>query len=168
MDSQQSSAGERDWHVDCRLTTGLSTSTGDWTGEQQTDWRLLTDTVLVTAAVIERDGSFLVTRRPDGTHLAGLWEFPGGKCREGESLPACLEREIREELDAAVVVGPEILRTVHRYPGQTVELRFFSCTLSGNPRPMIGQELRWVHRTQLGRLSFPPADKELIEKLVRQ
>ncbi len=122
--------------------------------------------ILVTAAVIERDGAFLVTRRPHGTHLAGFWEFPGGKCGARETLPACLEREIREELDTGIVVGPEIFKTVHAYPEHTVELRFFSCSLAGEPRPMIGQELRWVARAELADLPFPPADKELIEKLI--
>ncbi len=122
--------------------------------------------IVVTAAVIERDGAFLVARRPHGTHLAGLWEFPGGKCDEGERLPACLEREIREELDVGIIVGPEIFRTVHAYPERTVDLRFYSCALTGEPRPMIGQELRWVPRSDLARLQFPPADKEFIDRLV--
>ncbi len=122
--------------------------------------------VLVTAAVIERDGCFLVARRPHGTHLAGLWEFPGGKCDRGETLPACLEREMREELGTGVVVGPEIFRTSHAYPEQVVELRFFSCVLDGDPRPLIRQELRWVRRSDLAQLSFPPADRELLEKLI--
>ena len=61
------------------------------------------NTIVVTAAVVERDGAFLVTRRLEGTHLAGAWEFPGGKCELGEPLEACLWREIREEL------GPEAM-----------------------------------------------------------
>ena len=74
--------------------------------------------IVVTAAVIERDGAFLLTRRLDGTHLAGHWEFPGGKLHEGETLEQCLAREIREELGADVVVGAEILATSHDYPEQ--------------------------------------------------
>ena len=64
--------------------------------------------IVVTAAVIERDGRYLVTRRLRGTHLAGFWEFPGGKCDTGEPLAACLEREIAEELDTNVRIGTEI------------------------------------------------------------
>ena len=64
--------------------------------------------LIVTAAVIERDDAFLVTRRLHGVHLEGYWEFPGGKCDPGESLDDCLRREIREELDADVIVGAEI------------------------------------------------------------
>jgi len=120
---------------------------------------------IVTAAVIERDGRFLVARRLEGTHLAGCWEFPGGKCDPGEQPARCLTREIREELDAAARVGGEIFRTTYSYPDRTVELRFFRCELDGEPRPALGQEIRWVTRADLGALEFPPADRELIRLL---
>jgi len=123
--------------------------------------------VIVTAAVIERDGAYLVTRRPAGVHLAGLWEFPGGKCGAGEPLAACLAREIREELDAGVEVGREIFATSHAYLERVVELHFFACTLTGEPKPALGQELRWVRRAELRSLDFPPADDELIALLER-
>jgi len=61
--------------------------------------------IVVTAAVIERDDAFLITRRQSGVHLEGYWEFPGGKCEAGESLADCLRRELREELDADAAVG---------------------------------------------------------------
>lgn len=121
--------------------------------------------VIVTAAVIERDGKFLITRRPDGAHLAGYWEFPGGKCDPGESLVACLTREIREELDAMFEAGGEIFSTSHTYPGRVVELHFFRGTLTEEPRPTLGQEMRWVRRDDLQSLDFPPADAELIARL---
>jgi mutator protein MutT len=121
--------------------------------------------LLVTAAVIERDGEFLVTRRPQGAHLEGYWEFPGGKCEDGESSDVCLRREIVEELDASVDVHEEIYRVIHPYPDRIVELRFFRCTLLGEARPTMGQEMRWIARADLGSLRFPPADAELIEML---
>ena len=68
-------------------------------------------TVVVTAAVIERDGRFLVTKRQRGVHLEGLWEFPGGKCDAGEDLRACLRRELKEELAVSARIGEEILAT---------------------------------------------------------
>lgn len=123
-------------------------------------------TLLVTAAVIERDGHYLVTRRQKGVHLEGLWEFPGGKCEPGESLEACMAREIREELAVEASVGAEILRTVHEYPGRRVELHFLACSITGVPAPQQGQELRWVSRNDLSALQFPPADDELIRLLV--
>lgn len=123
--------------------------------------------IIVTAAVVERDGAFLVTRRPTGVHLAGLWEFPGGKCGNGESFAACLVREIREELDCGVDVGREVFSTSHAYPDRVVELHFFACVLKGEPAQALGQELRWVPRHELRSLDFPPADHELIERLSR-
>ena len=105
--------------------------------------------VVVTAAVIERNGRFLITRRHKGVHLEGLWEFPGGKCDEGESLDGCLARELREELDVAATIGVEIFTTTHAYPERTVELHFLRCTISGEPQPILGQEIRWVARADL-------------------
>lgn len=121
--------------------------------------------IVVTAAVIERDGTFLLTRRLDGTHLAGHWEFPGGKLHAGETLEACLAREIREELDAEVDVGPEILATVHDYPDRSVELRFFRCTLKSDPKPAMGQQMQWVALRELPSVRLPPADDELVRLL---
>lgn len=122
---------------------------------------------VVTAAVIERDGRFLVTTRKQGAHLAGYWEFPGGKCEAGETPEACLARELREELDVEATVAEEIYRTRYRYPGRWLELRFFRCQISGTLRPIEEQELRWVPRHELSSLTFPPADAEFIAALTR-
>ena len=122
--------------------------------------------VVVTAAVIERNGAFLMTRRLEGTHLAGHWEFPGGKCQPDETLEECLVREIQEELDARIDVGLEILATTHEYPERIVELRFFRCELKSDPRPVLGQKLRWVLRAELGSFPLPPADNELVRRLI--
>ncbi len=122
-------------------------------------------TIVVTAAVIEREDCFLVTRRLKGTHLAGTWEFPGGKCEPGESLHDCMRRELREELAVDCVVGDEIFTVSHDYDDRRVELHFFACTLLGEPRPQLGQQMQWVSREHLRSLEFPPADAELIEKL---
>lgn len=121
--------------------------------------------IVVTAAVVERNGLFLLTRRLDGTHLAGHWEFPGGKLHAGETLEECLAREIREELDAAIEVGPEILATVHDYPDRSIELRFFRCELRSEPKPTMGQELKWVSLDDLQSVQLPPADDELVRLL---
>ena len=125
------------------------------------------ESIVVTAAVIERNGAFLLARRPTGVHLAGLWEFPGGKCGAAESLEGCLMREIREELDCDVAVGAEIFATSHDYPERRVELHFFACLLLQEPRAALGQELRWVPRADLRTLDYPPADHALIELLSR-
>lgn len=124
-------------------------------------------TVVVAAAVVETGGRFLVARRQKGVHLEGFWEFPGGKCVDGESLGVCLVRELREELDVDARIGDEILTTTHVYPERRVELHFLRCVLAGTPRPLLGQELRWVSRDDLPALQFPPADAELIAALTR-
>lgn len=123
--------------------------------------------VVVVAAVIERDGSFLVTLRPDGTHLAGHWEFPGGKVHESETHAEALRREIFEELDAVVRVGELVHTVTHAYPEKTVELFFYRCELEGIAKPMIGQEMQWVAKSELSRLPFPEADRDLITTLSR-
>jgi mutator protein MutT len=122
-------------------------------------------TIVVTAAVVEREGRFLVTRRQQGVHLEGFWEFPGGKCEPDEPLAACLRREIREELAVDAAIGAELLTTTHAYPERSVELHFFRCDLHGIPAPQLGQEMRWVAREELAGLTFPPADAELIGQL---
>jgi 8-oxo-dGTP diphosphatase len=121
--------------------------------------------IVVTAAVVERSGAYLVTRRLRGTHLEGMWEFPGGKCEDGETHRACLLREVREELGCDAVVGAELLTVAHDYSERTVELHFFRCELTGEPQPLLGQEIRWVDRIALRALDFPPADEELIRLL---
>ena len=118
--------------------------------------------VLVAAAVVERDGRFLLTRRLKGTHLAGTWEFPGGKCEPDESPEDCLRRELLEELAVRSVIGERLLVTRHAYPERTVELHFFTATLEGEPRRSLGQEMRWVARGELKSLELPEADADLI------
>jgi 8-oxo-dGTP diphosphatase len=125
-------------------------------------------TLVVCAAVIERDGRFLITRRPQGVHLAGFWEFPGGKCESGEMLADCLARELREELAVEALVGQEILRTTHAYPDRSVDLHFLQCEIVGEASPQVGQDMQWAARHELARLAFPPADEELIQMLTRE
>ncbi len=124
--------------------------------------------LVVVAAVVEQGRCVLVTERPAGTHLAGHWEFPGGKVEAGESHRQCLEREMREELDVGVQVGEELLATTFRYPDRTVDLHFYRCEINGTPTPLLGQGLRWMPRTELDTLPFPAADRELIQRLARE
>ncbi|MBM3817652.1 MAG: (deoxy)nucleoside triphosphate pyrophosphohydrolase [Acidimicrobiia bacterium] len=123
--------------------------------------------IVVVAAVIEQAGRFLLTRRQPGVHLAGMWEFPGGKIGPDEAHDAALKREIREELDAGVDVGELVFHTEHAYDDRTIALYFYRCRLIGMPRPLLGQEMRWVPRGELTALGLPPADKELIELLTK-
>jgi 8-oxo-dGTP diphosphatase len=123
--------------------------------------------IVVVAAVIEQNDSFLLTRRLEGTHLAGFWEFPGGKIANGESHTEALIREIREELDSDVEVGPLVFETKYDYADRSISLHFYRCALRGVPRPLLGQQMRWVPRDELRGLEFPPADADLIRLLTR-
>jgi 8-oxo-dGTP diphosphatase len=121
---------------------------------------------VVVATVIERDDAFLLTLRPDGTHLAGHWEFPGGKVHHSETHAEALRREIFEELDAVATVGDLIHTVTHAYPEKIVELFFYRCDLLGDAKPMMGQEMRWVAKAELASLPFPEADLDLISQLI--
>ena len=123
--------------------------------------------VTVVAAVIVRGGLILITRRPAGSHLAGLWEFPGGKPNPGETFEDALRREITEELGAEVIVGACIETVEWQYPDQRVRILFFRCGIEGEPRPLEGQEMAWVAPVDLPGYAFPAADAVLVERLSR-
>lgn len=124
--------------------------------------------IVVTAAVVRRNDTYLLTRRLKGTHLEGLWEFPGGKCEPGEPLEDCLRREIHEELGVNATIKHLLLSTQHTYDTRHIELHFFACDLDADPHPRLGQEIRWAARAELRHLDFPPADAELIDLLSEQ
>jgi mutator protein MutT len=126
-----------------------------------------TDRLEVVAAVIWRDGRILVTRRPRGSHLEGLWEFPGGKPHPGESHAEALRREIVEELGVTATVGERIETVDWSYPDRRVRLTFYGCTVEGEPRPLEGQDLAWVAPADLHRYPFPAADSQLLQRLER-
>jgi mutator protein MutT len=120
----------------------------------------------VVAAIIRKSGRILITQRLDNVHLAGLWEFPGGKVEPGESAEAALRREIREEIGIEIHIEGEFLAVEHDYPTKSVRLRFFNCSVAGGEaHPREVADLRWVEPRELGGFTFPPADAELIAKL---
>ena len=126
----------------------------------------MSDAVAVAAAVIRRDGRVLVTRRPPGSHLGGLWEFPGGKIEGGESPADALVREIQEELGVTVRAGSLVFEHRHVYAERAVHLRFFDCAIiHGEPRALGVAEWRWVRPSELEGLEFPAANRELIRIL---
>jgi 8-oxo-dGTP diphosphatase len=122
--------------------------------------------VEVAAGLIERDGRYLIAKRKMGTHLAGFWEFPGGKREAEESLEDCLRRELREEL-AVEIREPVPYRTIqHAYPDKTVELHFFRCSIaSGEPRALGCEMVTWVTPEEMSGYEFPPADRPVIDAL---
>jgi mutator protein MutT len=124
--------------------------------------------IVEVAAALIRDeaGRYLITRRRQGSHLAGLWEFPGGKREPGETLQACLRRELAEELAADFTVGERVETVTWRYPTKTVVLHFYRCRLSGGQiEPRERQAVAWVDPAHLAEYDFPPADRTLIERL---
>ena len=122
----------------------------------------------MTAGVIRKDGRFLVAKRKKGTHLEGTWEFPGGKREEGESLSACLKRELLEELGIEVSVGPRIDSVAHEYSEKHVLLHGFLCTwLRGEPKPLECQAVRWVESAELPTLTLPPPDEKILGTLLK-
>ena len=122
----------------------------------------------VAAGLVERDGLILITQRKLGSHLAGLWEFPGGKREAAETWQDCLVRELHEELAITVTVGELRYETVHHYPEKSVRLRFYAAVLmSGEPRPVDCAAVAWVGPKDLPTYAFPEADRELVALLAR-
>ncbi|MBI4635374.1 MAG: (deoxy)nucleoside triphosphate pyrophosphohydrolase [Candidatus Rokubacteria bacterium] len=124
--------------------------------------------IVEVAAGLIQDGAgrYLITRRQPGSHLAGLWEFPGGKRMAGESLEACLRRELSEELSATFAIAEPVDVIRWDYPDKTVILHFFRCRLeSGTIEPRESQAMAWVEPERLDDYPFPPADRTLIERL---
>jgi mutator protein MutT len=117
----------------------------------------------VTAGLIWRDGEVLLTRRPQGSHLAGYWEFPGGKQEQGETLEACLEREIMEELGLRVKVNEHLLQVDHDYGEKCISLHLFQCShQAGEPQAIGCDDMAWVRPQDLDLYKLPPPDIRII------
>jgi 8-oxo-dGTP diphosphatase len=122
----------------------------------------------VGIGIIRRDDRFLIRRRPEGSVYAGYWEFPGGKCEQGESPGAATARECLEETGLAVVVGSNRRITTYRYPHGLVELHFYDCTTAKPAaEPLVDSGFVWVPAGELASLRFPEANEHIVEELVR-
>ncbi|MBN1202634.1 MAG: A/G-specific adenine glycosylase [Anaerolineae bacterium] len=121
----------------------------------------------VTAAVIRHaDGRLLIAQRPHDGMLGGLWEFPGGKRQPGESLPDCLRREIREELDIEIAVGEQIGTVRHAYSHFRITLYAYACEyLAGEPQATECADWAWVEPGDLDNYAFPVTDQKIIGML---
>jgi 8-oxo-dGTP diphosphatase len=113
--------------------------------------------ISVLAAVIRRDGRYLLAKRAAHKRHGGLWEFPGGKLQDGESWLAAARRELREELGVTVVSVGEP-RDRQRDPASSFEIVFVDVEIGGAPAPLEHQELRWVEADAMSRLPLAPAD----------
>ena len=120
----------------------------------------------VTAAVLHRNGSVLIARRPSRGLLGGLWEFPGGKLEPGESLQQGLAREIHEELGTKIEVGQPVGVYQHAFTHFRITLHAFHCILvGGEPQPLEASELRWVPPDELGQFPMGKVDRMISKEL---
>jgi 8-oxo-dGTP diphosphatase len=111
-------------------------------------------------------GRYLVNRRRPETHMAGAWEFPGGKRRPGESADEALKRELSEELGIAVLAAEPLLVIAHDYGDRRVELDVFHVrAYSGTASSREGQVLRWVELAEMDRIGLLAADRPIVERL---
>jgi len=125
-------------------------------------------TVLVAAAIIVEDGRVLLTQRKRGSHLEGMWEFPGGKLEADEDPKAALARELREELGIDVDVGDIVDVTFHKYETKSVLLLFYRASRregSAAPRALDVAAFEWVDVTKLDIAKLPPADVAVVDKI---
>ncbi len=121
---------------------------------------------VVAAAVIDAKGRVLIAQRPRGKHLAGGWEFPGGKLEPGEERSAGLARELHEELGITIATPRPLIRVRHAYPSREVLLDVWVVRrYNGDPRGLDGQALRWCTQGELATAELLPADKPIVAAL---
>ncbi|NJK73407.1 MAG: 8-oxo-dGTP diphosphatase MutT [Richelia sp. CSU_2_1] len=123
---------------------------------------------VIGVAVIKNDREqFLIDKRsPQGLH-GGFWEFPGGKIEPGETIEACIAREIMEELGIVIEVGDLLIEIEHDYSKFTVTLKVHNCRhISGEPRPIECDEIRWVTLDEMNEFTFPKANDRIIAALL--
>jgi mutator protein MutT len=137
-------------------------------GRLQPELKVGLPKMLVVAALIEFEGKLLVCQRRRGGAFELLWEFPGGKVKQGEALEAALERELREELNVGAAIGAEVYRTRHQYPEmkEPVEVVFFAAKVAADAvENQVFERIEWRAPENLGELEFLAADKGLIGHL---
>jgi 8-oxo-dGTP diphosphatase len=125
-------------------------------------------TLVVAAALFDAEGRVLIAERPAGKHMAGRWEFPGGKVAPGETEEAALARELKEELGIEMIEARPMMRLSHRYPDREVELSLWVVgRYAGEPRALDRQRLKWVARAQLAHEDLLEADRPFVAALVQ-
>lgn len=126
-------------------------------------------TIRVVAAVVEREGRYLITQRRDQAVLANLWEFPGGKVEAGESDEDALKRELSERLDADAHIGKKLGEKLHEYDGYRVALVLYEAVLVEGARPLHAKrvkDFRWVASNEFDQYPFPDADQQTMDQLL--
>lgn len=121
---------------------------------------------VISAGVIHCHDKVLITQRPAKGLLGGLWEFPGGKKEQGESLRQCLVRELKEELDITVKTESKIMAIDHGYSHFTVTIHFYLCSIvEGTVKKLEVDDFKWVTPKQLSKYAFPAADQPIVKWL---
>lgn len=129
----------------------------------------LPEITVVAAIIYNSQNQILITKRPAHLHLAGMWEFPGGKVKNGESFECALEREISEETALEINVGSLYWKESVDYSKKKVHLYFYNCTLKDQRQKVVMHEIAdysWVSVDQLRDFEFPKADLNLINHLI--
>src|SRR5690349_7598732 len=126
------------------------------------------EVIRVVAAVIEREGRYLITQRNAGAVLPLLWEFPGGRVEHNETEADALQREVKMRIGVDVEVGEKLGEHHHEYAHYDVHMMMFKCTLAGDaqPYPATVNDLRWVTSREFLDYDFPPADERTMSKLL--
>ncbi len=122
--------------------------------------------VEVVAALIWKNGKFMICRRPAHKARGLLWEFVGGKVEPGETKEQALVRECREELAVTVAVQDEFMSLVHEYPDITIHLTVFNASIAeGVPQLLEHNDIRWIPPKEIKNYDFCPADNKILEKI---
>lgn len=123
----------------------------------------------VTAAIIEKDGKIMLARRQEGQHMAGYWEFPGGKIEQGEQAETCLIRELREELSIEVKIEAFVSDTEYQYPEKHVRLICYRVSIiKGQPLLNAHDKIVWVRPQEVLHYNLAPADIPIIQNYLQQ
>lgn len=122
--------------------------------------------VEVVAALIWKNGKFMICQRPAHKARGLLWEFVGGKVEPGETKEQALVRECREELAVTVAVQDEFMSLVHEYPDITIHLTVFNADIAeGVPQLLEHNDIRWIPPKEIKNYDFCPADNKILEKI---
>ena len=122
--------------------------------------------IKVTAAILEKDGRIIIAQRKARDHLAGKWEFPGGKIGGGEAPEECLARELNEEFEIEVSIGDYFGSNIHHYDHISIELLAYRALWDGGKiNSTDHKDYKWVTIDELDQFDFAPADQTFVEKL---
>lgn len=125
--------------------------------------------VEVVAALIVKDGRFMICQRPANKKRAFLWEFVGGKVEKGESKEQALVRECREELGVTVRPGALFCDVEYEYPDISVRLSvYYADIVEGEPQKLEHEDIRWITTCEIPLYEFCPADKDILEKIKKE